>query len=198
MTKDIENFIVNRCLESARCVEKLISLAPLIKVAANKSASAIAKGRKVMFCGNGGSAADSQHLAAELLGKFKRNRKALASLALTVDTSVLTAVGNDLGYKNVFARQLEGLAQKGDVLFVLSTSGNSENVLQAAKQAKKMGVTTVGFTGAGGGKLAPLCDILINVPATKTDLIQEMHIIVGHIICGLIEDAVTPSKGKSG
>ena len=143
-----------------------------------------------MFCGNGGSAADSQHLAAEFVGRYKMERVALNSLALTVDTSILTAVGNDYGYDDVFRRQVEGLGQKGDVLIGLSTSGNSVNVVKAFDQAKAMGITTVAFTGAGGGSMQQKADICLAVPASVTNHIQEMHITAGHLVCELVEKAV--------
>lgn len=153
---------------------------------------ALQNGHKVMFCGNGGSAADSQHLAAELVGRYKMERKALASLALTVDTSVLTAIGNDYGYDDVFRRQVEGVGESGDVLVGLSTSGNSRNVLKAFEQARTMGIATVAFTGAAGGAMARAADVALTVPATVTNHIQEMHIACGHLLCELVEKAMFP------
>jgi D-sedoheptulose 7-phosphate isomerase len=147
-------------------------------------------GGKVLFCGNGGSAADAQHLAAELMGRFLRDRAPLAAVALTVDTSALTAIGNDYAFDEVFARQLRGLGRPGDALVAISTSGNSANVLKALAVAREAGIVTVGLTGASGGRMAGLCDLCIRVPATRTDRIQEMHIAVGHLICGLVEDAL--------
>jgi len=168
---------------------KLKSLAPEIAAAGGLLVEAIKGGGKVMFCGNGGSAADSQHLAAELSGRFLKDRAPLAALALTVDTSALTAIGNDYSFAEVFARQLKGLGRKGDALVAISTSGNSANVLEAAKAARALGVKVVAFTGAAGGKLAALADIAIKVPADRTDHIQEMHIAVGHLLCGMVEEA---------
>ncbi len=168
---------------------KLRALAPEIAAAGHILVGAIKSGGKVMFCGNGGSAADAQHLAAELSGRFMHDRKPLAGLALTVDTSALTAIGNDYGFEHVFARQLRGLGRAGDALVAITTSGNSANVLEAIKAAREIGIKVVGFTGAGGGKLAPLADICIRVPADRTDHIQEMHIAVGHMLCGIVEDA---------
>ncbi len=147
-------------------------------------------GGKVLFCGNGGSAADSQHLAAELIGRYKLNRPAIASVALTTDTSILTALGNDYGYDTIFARQVEGLGKAGDVLIGLSTSGNSKNVLLAFEKARELGVTTVSFTGAGGGAMAQAADIALRAPSGVTNHIQEMHITSGHLICELIERAL--------
>jgi D-sedoheptulose 7-phosphate isomerase len=151
---------------------------------------ALNNGGKVIFCGNGGSAADSQHLAAELMGRYLRDRPPLPSLSLTVDTSALTAIANDYGYDEVFSRQLRGIGRGGDVLVGLSTSGNSKNVLRALQAAREMGIRTVGLTGAGGGEMAKLTDVCICVPSTTTNFIQEMHIAIGHMLCGFVEDAV--------
>jgi len=141
----------------------------------------------LFWCGNGGSAADSQHLAAELVGRFKQNRKALRSLALTVDTSVLTCVANDFSYEDIFSRQLEALARNGDVLVGISTSGNSKNVLSAFKMAKDLGVTSIALLGRDGGQAKSFSDLSIIVPSHSTARIQEMHILIGHIFCDLIE-----------
>ncbi|MDD6814279.1 MAG: D-sedoheptulose 7-phosphate isomerase [Akkermansia muciniphila] len=147
-------------------------------------------GGKVMFCGNGGSAADAQHLAAELVGRYKLNRPAYAALALTTDTSILTAVGNDFGYDTVFERQVQGLGRAGDVLIGISTSGNSKNVLLAMQAARAMGIHTVAFTGCGGGAMAQQADLSLRVPSDVTNHIQEMHIACGHLLCGLVEKAL--------
>lgn len=148
------------------------------------------QGGKTIFAGNGGSAADSQHLAAELVGRFYLNRSALASIALTVDTSIITAVANDFGYDEIFARQIEALGNKNDVFFALSTSGNSVNLIKSLTLAKSQGLVTVGFTGDAGGKMKSLCDYIIAVPSKKTPRIQEVHITAGHIICNLIEKSL--------
>lgn len=140
-----------------------------------------------MFCGNGGSAADSQHLAAEFVGRFQKERAGLPAIALTVDTSILTAVGNDYGYDKVFVRQVQALARPGDVLVGISTSGNSANVVEAVELAKSMGVFCVGMTADGGGKMNLLCDECIAVPAKVTARAQEMHILIGHILCELVD-----------
>ena len=147
---------------------------------------------KIMFCGNGGSAADSQHLSAELLGRYRKNRPALASIALTTDTSTITAIANDFGYDEIFSRQIEGFGKKGDILYAISTSGNSKNVKNAINIAKKSDIKVIGVTGESGGLMSSLCDIIIKVPANKPDRIQEMHIAVGQIICGIIEDNFFP------
>ena len=148
---------------------------------------ALKDGNKIMFCGNGGSAADSQHLAAELMGKYKIDRNPLPVISLTTDTSSITAIGNDYGYEYVFSRQLKGIGAKGDVLVGISTSGNSKNILEAFKTAKEMGIKTVAFTGKSGGELIKEADLTLNVPSDITNNIQEMHIASGHIICGLVE-----------
>lgn len=149
--------------------------------------SALFGGSKVLFAGNGGSAADAQHLAAELVGHFRVERQPLAAFALTTDTSALTAIGNDYGYEHVFARQVLALAHAGDVLVAISTSGNSPNVLLAAEAAKSRGASVIGLTGQGGGKLKPLCDICLCVPSTSTPHIQEAHITLGHILCEIVD-----------
>ncbi|MBI3441997.1 MAG: D-sedoheptulose 7-phosphate isomerase [Proteobacteria bacterium] len=144
-------------------------------------------GGKIMFIGNGGSAADAQHLATELTVRYKTDRLPIAAIALTTDTSALTAIGNDFGFEQLFARQVSALGKKGDLLICISTSGNSKNVINAMVEARKMGIITVGFTGKTGGELAPLCDILLNVPSTTTARIQEMHITLGQMLCGVLE-----------
>lgn len=149
---------------------------------------AFKNGNKVLFCGNGGSAADAQHLAAEFSGRFYIDRDALPAEALHVNTSYLTAVGNDYSYDVIYARLIKGLGQKGDVLVGLSTSGNSKNVVLAFEEAKRKGMITVGFTGATGGKMKDVSDYLLNVPSTDTPRIQESHILLGHIICQLVEE----------
>ena len=148
---------------------------------------AFASGNKVLFCGNGGSAADAQHLAAEFSGRFYLDRDPLPSEALHCNSSYITAVANDYGYDIVYSRMVKAMGKPGDVLISLSTSGNSVNIIKATEQAKEIGMITVGLTGAGGGKMKAICDHLINVPSTDTPRIQESHIMVGHIICQLAE-----------
>ena len=160
---------------------------PTIEKMAAICCAAIKDGHKILFCGNGGSAADSQHLAAEFVGRFVKERQGLPAIALTTDTSILTAIGNDYGYDKVFVRQVEALAQAGDVLVGISTSGNSANVVEAIELAKAKGVYCVGMTAAGGGKMATLCDECIAVPAKITARAQEMHILIGHILCELVD-----------
>lgn len=149
---------------------------------------------KIHLCGNGGSAADAQHLAAELSGRFYYDRAPLNAEALHCNSSYLTAVANDYGYDFVYSRMIEASAHKGDVLIAFSTSGNSSNILNAIYQAAKQGVVTIGFTGATGGKMAACCDFIIKVPSTDTPRIQEIHILLGHIICELVEQKMFPKK----
>lgn len=149
--------------------------------------TAFQNGKKVLFCGNGGSAADAQHLAAEFSGRFYKDRKALPSEALHCNSSYLTAVANDYSYDVIYSRLVEGICNEGDVLVGLSTSGNSKNILHAFSAAKEKAVITIGFTGATGGKMKEAGDYLINVPSTDTPRIQESHIMIGHIICELVE-----------
>jgi D-sedoheptulose 7-phosphate isomerase len=163
---------------------------PKIIGSAEAIIEAIKNGHKLFFCGNGGSAADSQHIAAEFVGRFQKERKAWPAIALTTDTSALTALGNDYNFDIVFSRQLQALGQKGDVLIAISTSGNSKNVLEAAKQAKSMGMVTIGVTGGNGGKLADLCDIAIIAASSKTARIQEAHLVIFHTICELVENTL--------
>jgi D-sedoheptulose 7-phosphate isomerase len=151
---------------------------------------AFADGKKVLLCGNGGSAADAQHIAAEFVGRYETERRALPSVALTTDTSALTAIGNDYGYERIFARQVEALAKKGDVLIGISTSGNSPNVLAALQKSREIGCINIGMTGAKGGKIVELCDACLCVPSERTARIQEAHITVAHIWCEYIDKQV--------
>lgn len=187
--KNLE-WVCDQCVKMSNDVLYLGTRVETILEIVDACVTALKAGKKVMFCGNGGSAADSQHLAAELVGRYKMERRALNSIALTVDTSVLTAIGNDYGYDDVFRRQVEGVGQAGDVLIGLSTSGNSRNVLLAFEQAKAMGITTVAFTGFKGGKMKEVADICLNVTAEVTNHIQELHIMSGHFICELVEKAM--------
>jgi D-sedoheptulose 7-phosphate isomerase len=169
---------------------RLAAQAPFIAAAAEAMIKALRAGGKIMLCGNGGSAADAQHLAAELVGRYRKDRAPLAALALTVDTSALTAIANDYAFEEVFARQVTGLGRPGDLLLALSTSGDSANVLAAVAAAKTKGIATIALTGAGGGRLAPHADLAIRVPAERSNAVQELHIAVGHILCGIVEDAL--------
>jgi len=168
--------------------ETLVQNVEAIEAAVKTIVRALKKGNKLFICGNGGSAADSQHIAAEFIGRFQKERRSFPAIALTTDTSALTALGNDYSFDIVFARQLEGLGKKGDVLLALSTSGNAANVLAAVKKARSLGITTIALTGHKGGKLAPLSDIKMIVPSDVTARIQETHILIAHCICELAEN----------
>ncbi|NBC48714.1 MAG: SIS domain-containing protein [Gammaproteobacteria bacterium] len=168
-------------------VQGLQDLRPEIERFAAKVSDAIARGGRVLWIGNGGSAADCQHLAAELVGRFERERSGLPAIALTTDTAVLTSVANDYGFESIFARQVEALGRPGDVLIGLSTSGKSPNVLRAMARAGELGLYRVGLTGADGGELRHCCELWLGVPSCRTARIQEAHMLVGHILCDLVE-----------
>jgi len=162
--------------------------------AATLISDALSHGNKILWCGNGGSAADSQHLAAELVGRFHRRRSGLASIALTTDTSILTAVANDFGYDEIFKRQVDALCRPGDVVVGISTSGNSRNVCAALQKARQIGARTVAMTGKSGGRLASIADVCIRVPSVDPARIQEAHILYGHILCEWVELAICISN----
>ncbi|WP_345992927.1 D-sedoheptulose 7-phosphate isomerase [Sulfurimonas sp. HSL-1716] len=165
-------------------------LIDIIEKVAAKCVDVYKKGKKTIIAGNGGSAADAQHIAAELVGRYGFDRPSLPSLALTTDTSNLTAIGNDYGYDKVFSRQLEGMGQEGDIFIGISTSGNSANIINAFNSAKAKGITTVALAGRDGGKMAQMADMAIVVPSNDTPRIQESHILIGHIICDIIEKEI--------
>lgn len=165
-----------------------------IRDVAETCQEAFCAGNKVLFCGNGGSAADAQHLAAEFSGRFYYDRPPLPSEALHCNTSFMTAVANDYSFDEVYSRMLKGIGQSGDVLIALSTSGNSKNILKALETARDMGIITIGLTGESGGLMREWCDFLINVPSKDTPRIQECHIMIGHIICELVEAAIFPKQ----
>lgn len=189
----MEEVITVEIDESVKVKSLLKSKAPSIADAAEIMISSINSGGKIIFCGNGGSAADSQHIAAELVGKFMAKRNALPAIALTTNTSILTAIANDFSYDDVFARQVQALAGKNDVLVAISTSGRSRNVINAVKAAKSANCKTIALTGSHGGDLTSLADVSINVPSDNTQRIQECHILIGHILCGLVESKVSSS-----
>lgn len=170
-----------------KVVQDMRKIMPEVASAGLRVRTALEKGRKILICGNGGSAADSQHMAAEFVGRFVKERQSLPALALTVDTSLLTAVGNDYGFDCVFSRQVEGLGQEGDVLIAISTSGNSANVVKAVKTAKEKGIYVIALTGENGGLLAKESDLCLAVPSQVTARIQEMHIMIIHMICEVAE-----------
>ena len=157
---------------------------------ADECVSRLQKGKKLLFAGNGGSAADCQHMAGEYVSRFLFNRDGLPAIALTTDSSILTAIGNGYGFENLFSRQVEALGASGDLLFCYSTSGNSENILKAIKTAKKMNICVVGMTGSSKGKMDDMCDYLIQIPSEHTPHIQEGHLIAGHAICGAVEQQI--------
>lgn len=169
---------------------RLPALAPLVQEAATLVVATLSQGGKLMLCGNGGSAADSQHIAAELTGRFLEDRPPIAAVALSTDTSALTCIANDYGFDEVFSRQVTGLGRKGDCLIAISTSGNSRNVLRAAEAARAAGIRVIGLLGRDGGAVRPLCDLAIVVPSTTTARIQEAHIFIGHALCALVEEAL--------
>ena len=162
----------------------------IIKQAAQLVVDAYKAGNKTLLAGNGGSAADAQHIAGEFVSRFYFDRPGLSSIALTTDTSVITAIGNDYGYEKLFSRQVQAIGSAGDVFIGISTSGNSPNIIAALLECKTKGIKTIGFTGSAGGKMDDLCDICIKVPSTETPRIQEVHILIGHIICYIVEEEI--------
>jgi len=181
--------ILNELVTHKNTIEKVIeTLQAEIKQACEMTIEAIRNGNKVILFGNGGSAADAQHIAAEFTGRYKTERKALPAIALTTDTSALTAIGNDYGYERVFDRQLEALAKSGDLLLGISSTGNSLNVIKAFNLGKELGCKSIGLSGKGGGKFNGNCDLNIIIPSDNTPRIQEMHILIGHTICQVIDD----------
>ena len=197
MTREDEEVFRNTVATHIDTVRQLLDKIHVLGAIADAMLTTLCGGGKILFCGNGGSAADSQHLAAEFVGRFRRERIGLPSIALTTDTSILTAVANDYGYEAVFSRQVEALARPGDLLVGISTSGNSLNVVMALERARAIGVTTVAFTGSGGGKMAALADHLLAIDATATARVQETHILAGHMLCDWIDLNWTQKTGES-
>ncbi|MCU7843655.1 MAG: D-sedoheptulose 7-phosphate isomerase [Candidatus Thiodiazotropha sp. (ex Monitilora ramsayi)] len=188
----MEQYVLNQITEAQRVISDMASNPALMKqveLASKACVESYRQGGKVLLAGNGGSAADAQHIAGELVCRFGFDRPGLPAIALTTDTSVLTAVGNDYGYESLFSRQVQAHAQKGDVFIGYSTSGTSKNILAALVEARNNGLVCIGMTGNRGGEMADLCDYLLEVPSDKTPKIQEGHLILGHIICGLVERA---------
>ena len=173
--------------EHLKVAETMLSLTNKVEIAAQLCIDTLQEGGKLLIFGNVGSAADAQHIAAELVGRYKVNRKGLSALALTTDSSALTAIGNDFGYKSLFDRQVEALANKGDVLIGISTSGKSINVINALKLGSQLQCKTIGFSGNDGGQMNKICDVNLVIPSKDTPRIQEMHIVLGHTICHLID-----------
>jgi D-sedoheptulose 7-phosphate isomerase len=184
---DAESIFGKAIAEHLDVVRQVQEQQPVLETIALAMTATLRAGGKILWCGNGGSAGDSQHLAAELVGRFRRERRGLASIALTTDSSVLTSVANDYGFEAVFSRQIEALGAPGDLLVGISTSGNSRNVIAALETARSQGLVTVAFTGEGGGKLGPLADHLFAVASRETARIQEAHILAGHMLCDWIE-----------
>ncbi len=187
MMQDKIQSIIQASIDTKQQVLQDPAILKTIEDCVNVITQAFSEGKRVWFCGNGGSAADAQHLAAEFSGRFYKNRKALPAEALHCNTSYLTAVANDYSYDDIYARLVDGITDAGDVLIGFSTSGNSANVLKAFEVAREKHLMTIGFTGATGGKMRELSHFLINVPSTDTPRIQESHILIGHIICELVE-----------
>jgi len=186
----MKNYIIKQIADSAATKQAILdndALLNTIVTVAQECVAVYRRGKKTMLAGNGGSAADAQHIAAELVGRYGFDRPSIPSLALTTDSSNLTAIGNDYGYEKVFSRQLEGMAQEGDLFIGISTSGNSQNIINAFESAKDRGVITVALVGRDGGKMAQMADFAIIIPSNATPRIQESHILIGHILCDIIE-----------
>ncbi|SFV56634.1 Phosphoheptose isomerase 1 [hydrothermal vent metagenome] len=193
----MNDYIAQEIRDSIDTKESILGDKDLISNIANIANIAIdryAKGNKILVAGNGGSAADAQHIVAELVSRFYFDRDGLPAIALTTDTSILTAIGNDYGYEKLFARQIQANGLKGDIFIAISTSGNSANIIEAIKEAKKREIITVGLTGSRESKMDKLCDHLIKVPSNSTPRIQEAHILIGHIICAIIEEKIFTKK----
>jgi D-sedoheptulose 7-phosphate isomerase len=181
-------FLTNSLQEHLATIQNLLDASlPEIERSGQMICEALTSGRKVLLCGNGGSAADAQHIAAELVGCYEKQRRSWPAIALTTDTSAITAVSNDLGYEQVFARQVAGLAQAGDVLIAISTSGKSKNVLRAAERARELSCKTIALTGASADPLGSLCDVAVAVPSGRTSRVQEAHITIGHLWCEMVD-----------
>lgn len=189
----INEYISNQVKKSIDVKQKLLDsqeLMNLVQEVALKCVEVYKNGNKTLIAGNGGSAADAQHIAGEFVSRFYFDRPGLASIALTTDTSIITAIGNDYGYEKLFSRQVQANGVKGDIFIGISTSGNSANVIEALKECKEKGIITVGLTGEKGGKMAEMCDYCIRVPSNETPRVQEAHILIGHIICAVVEEAI--------
>ena len=194
-----DDVILREINDSISVKQKILEDAELlhsVEKVANECVEACSRGNRVLLAGNGGSAADAQHIAAEFVSRYAFDRPGLAAIAFTTDTSILTAIGNDYGYEQIFRRQLQANGRQGDIFIGISTSGNSPNVLAAIQSAKELGITAVGLTGQGETKMHEHCDYCIRVPSESTPRIQESHILLGHIICGIVEGALFENPGK--
>lgn len=192
----MRNYIEDQIAEAGRVMAAMQAdkvLQTATQAAAHACIASLRRGGKLLLAGNGGSAADAQHIAGEFVSRFAFDRPGLAAVALTTDTSILTAIGNDYGYERLFARQVQALGQRGDVLIAYSTSGKSPNILLALAEARVRGVACIGMTGNRGGPMLELCDHLLAVPSSETPKIQEGHLVLGHILCGLVESAMFPA-----
>jgi len=187
----MKDIIKNEFNEHIKAVSSLHNLTDVVAISAQLCIDCFSNGGKILIFGNGGSAADAQHIAAELIGRYKTNRNGLFAIALTTNTSNLTAIGNDFGYTEIFSRQIEAIAKKGDVVIGISTSGKSLNVISALKMASKLECITIGFSGKDGGEMNEICNINLEAPSEDTPRIQEIHIIIGHTICHLIDQEFT-------
>jgi D-sedoheptulose 7-phosphate isomerase len=197
MENKLKSYIQEQLRETARVIGLMAQDAQLhgrVEAVVTACVNALGAGGKMLIAGNGGSAADAQHIAGEIVGRFAFDRPGLPAIALTTDSSIITAIGNDYGYEKIFARQVQALGRAGDVFIGVSTSGKSPNVLMALREARAMGLICVGFTGANSGPMAELCDHLLGTPSTQTPKIQEGHITLAHIVCGLIEKACFPKS----
>lgn len=189
----MQEYIKENIREGLESKQQLLEdecLLSTVEEVAKLCVDAYKSGKKLLVCGNGGSASDAQHMVGELVGRYLKERKGIPAIALTANSTVMTAISNDYDYESVFAKQVVSLGKEGDILIGISTSGNSANVIKAFEEAKKMGIKTVGFTGRNGGKMKQCCDYLLNVTSNRTPRIQEMHILLIHTICGLIEDGL--------
>ena len=189
----MKNYILAQLSEAQRVLAAMLAdqeLLAAVDAAANACISCIRAGGKILLAGNGGSAADAQHIAGEFVSRFAFDRPGLAAIALTTDTSILTAIGNDYGYDRLFSRQVQALGNKGDIFIAYSTSGKSPNILHALEEARVRGLVCVGLTGNRGGPMHELCDYLLEVPSSDTPKVQEGHLVLGHILCGLVESAI--------
>ena len=187
-----QNSVIAELIKATKSLEQILdevvdSCGPSLQSAVAECCQALRNGKKILFFGNGGSATQAQHLAAELINRFLLDRKPLAAVALTPDAAVITSIGNDYDFSEIFSRQIIGLGQPGDIAIALSTSGTSENIVKGLKQAREIGMTTIGFLGRDGGRCLEICDIALLVPATDTARIQEAHLLLGHLLCGLVE-----------
>lgn len=193
MAHSVSDFIIRQISDVRNIAGKMVEDAELIHTVAAAAGACVAcmkNGRKILLAGNGGSAADAQHIAGEFVSRFAFDRPGLSAIALTTDTSILTAIGNDYGYELLFARQVQAHGVQGDVFIAYSTSGKSKNIIRALTEARKLGLVTIGFTGAHGGEMTDLCDYLLEIPSIVTPKIQEGHLILGHILCGIVENQI--------